>query len=56
VQPGAEHPSSLAYNMMRRCPYYLRLRASLIKPMMTGKSNVRPVDGPVMTNRDKHQA
>jgi hypothetical protein len=25
-------------------------------PTMTGKTNVRPVDGPAVTNRDKHQA
>jgi hypothetical protein len=23
---------------------------------MTGETNVRPVDGPAVTNRDKHQA
>jgi hypothetical protein len=34
----------------------LRLRAPLMMPMMTGKTNVRPVDGPAVTNRDKHQA
>ena len=31
---------------------YLRSRM----PMMTGKTNVRPVDGPAMANGDKHQA
>jgi hypothetical protein len=25
-------------------------------PMMTGKTNVRPVDGPAVTDRNKHQA
>jgi hypothetical protein len=25
-------------------------------PMMTGKTNVRPVDGPAVTDRDKHKA
>jgi hypothetical protein len=29
---------------------YLRSRM----PMMTGKTNVRPVDGPAMTDGDKH--
>ena len=29
---------------------YLRSRM----PMMTGKTNVRPVDGPAMANGDKH--
>ena len=24
-------------------------------PMMTGKTNVRPVDGPAVTDRDKHK-
>jgi hypothetical protein len=30
--------------------------APLMMPMMTGKTNVRPVDGPAVTNRDNHQA
>jgi hypothetical protein len=30
------------------------LRALLMMPMMTGKTNVRPVDGPAVTDRDKH--
>jgi hypothetical protein len=34
----------------------LRLRAPLTMPMMTGKTDVRPVDGPAVTNRDEHQA
>ena len=25
-------------------------------PMLTGKTNVRPVDGPAVTDRNKHQA
>ena len=25
-------------------------------PMTTGKTNVRPVDGPAMTDRDKYKA
>jgi hypothetical protein len=25
-------------------------------PMMTGKTNVCPVDGPAVTDRDKHEA
>lgn len=44
----------LASNTMRSCPCYLRLRASLTMPLMTGKTNVRPVDGPAVTDRDKH--
>jgi len=38
---------------MRWCPCFLRLRAPLMMLMMTGKTNVRPVDGPAMTDRDK---
>ena len=44
----------LAFNTMRSCPCSLRLRASLTMPLMTGKTNVRPVDGPAVTDRDKH--
>jgi len=44
----------LASNTMRSCPCSLRLRASLTMPLMTGKTNVRPVDGPAVTDRDKH--
>jgi hypothetical protein len=39
---------------MRRCSCYLRLRASLMMAMMTSKTNVRPVDAPAVTDRDKH--
>ena len=46
--------NKLASNTMRSCPCHLRLRASLTMPLMTGKSNVRPVDGPAVTDRDKH--
>jgi hypothetical protein len=28
----------------------------LIMPMLTGKTNVPPVDGPAVTDRNKHQA
>ena len=45
---------NLASNTMRSCPCYLRLPASLTMPLMTGKTNVRPVDGPAVTDRDKH--
>jgi len=34
----------------------LALRAPLMMPMMTGKTNIRPVDGPAVTDRDKHYA
>jgi len=44
----------LASNTTRSCPCYSRLRASLTMPLMTGKTNVRPVDGPAVTDRDKH--
>jgi hypothetical protein len=44
----------LASNTMRSCPCHLRLRASLTMPLMTGKTNVRTVDGPAVTDRDKH--
>ena len=46
----------LASNTTRSCPCYSRLRASLTMPLMTGKTNVRPVDGPAVTDRDKHWA
>jgi hypothetical protein len=36
---------------IRWCPCYLRL---LMMPMMTGKANVGPVDGPAVTDRDEH--
>jgi hypothetical protein len=45
---------NLASNVMRWCPCYLRLGASLTMPVMTGKTNVGPVDGPAVTDRDKH--
>jgi hypothetical protein len=51
---GVELVHFLASNTTRRCPCYLRLRASLMMAMMTGKTNVRPVDGPAVTDRDKH--
>jgi hypothetical protein len=28
----------------------------LMMPMLTGKTNVPPVDGPAVTDRNKHQA
>ena len=34
--------------------YLLRLRASLMMLMMAGETNVRPVDGPAVTDRNKH--
>jgi hypothetical protein len=43
-----------ASNTMRECPCYLRLRAQLMMPLITGKTNVRPVDGPAVTDGDKH--
>jgi hypothetical protein len=43
-----------ASNTMGSCPCYLRLRASLTMPLMTGKTNVHPVDDPAVTDRDKH--
>ena len=46
----------MASNAMRSCPCYLRLRASLTMPMMTGKTNVSTVDGPAVTDRNKHKA
>jgi hypothetical protein len=49
-QPGRCIAALPAYNAMRRCPCYLRLGVSL----MTGKTNVRPVDGPAVTDRNKH--
>ena len=42
----------MASNAMRSCPCYLRLRASLTMPMMTGKTNVSTVDGPAVTDRN----
>jgi hypothetical protein len=32
------------------------LRAPLMMPMITGNTNICPIDGPAVTNRDKHQA
>ena len=32
----------------------LALRAPLMMPMMTGKTNIRPVDGPAVTDCDEH--
>jgi hypothetical protein len=39
-----------ASNTMCWCPCYFRL---LMMPMITGKTNVGPVDGPAVTDRDK---
>ena len=46
--------NKLASDTMRSCPCHLRLRASLTMPLMTGKTNVRTVDGPAVTDGDKH--
>ena len=58
VRCRAEHRAAASRDAiphtMRSCPSYLRLRASLTMPLMTGKTNVRPVDGPAVTDRDKH--
>ena len=51
---GPAVPLFWASNTMRSCLCYLRLRASLTMPLMTGKTNVRPVDGPAVTDRDEH--
>jgi hypothetical protein len=51
---GCRTRTFLASNTMRRYPCYLRLHASLMMATMTGKTNVRPVDGPAVTDRDKH--
>jgi hypothetical protein len=47
---------ALASDTTRWCPCHLRLGSPLMMPMMTRKTNVRPVDGPAVTDRDKHQA
>jgi hypothetical protein len=50
---GQAKPRLLASNAMRWCPRYMRLCESPISRSWPGKTNVRPVDGPAVTDRDK---